>query len=114
MNIFADQVGFDIDFITNPAALQISVLQGEWDDRNGKSVAPAIVYGETDPVDRHRTFGYQQRAKTCRDAKSKHRNLSLFANRCHRAAAVHMAGDEMAAQPLLQTYRLFQIDQAAQ
>src|SRR6185503_4776044 len=105
MNVFADQVGFDVDFITNPAALQISVLQSERDDRDGKLVAPAIVHGETDTVDRHRTLGYQQRAKTRRDAKSEHRKPAMFANRCHRADAVHMAGDEMAAEPLLQTHR---------
>src|SRR5687768_14904596 len=114
MNVVADQVAFDVDFITNPTALQISVLQGERDDRDGKSVAPAFVYGETDTVDRHRPFGHQQRPQTCRDAKSEHRKLTMFAYRCHRADAVHMAGDEMTTEPLLQTHRLFQIDQAAQ
>jgi hypothetical protein len=26
LHVFADQIGFDVDFITNPAAAQISVL----------------------------------------------------------------------------------------
>src|SRR5258706_2109525 len=57
MNVFTNQISFDVDFITNPAALQISVLQSKWDDRHGKTFTVTIVDRQADPIQRHRPFG---------------------------------------------------------
>jgi hypothetical protein len=43
MDIFADQIRFDVDFITNPAGAQISVPQGERNDRDGEAPAAAGI-----------------------------------------------------------------------
>jgi hypothetical protein len=43
MDVFANQIGFDVDLITNPAALQISMAQSERDNRRRKTVALAVV-----------------------------------------------------------------------
>src|SRR5918995_2567647 len=44
--VFSDQIGFQIDFITNPTDAQISVLQSEWDNRHGKAPAAALIHGQ--------------------------------------------------------------------
>ena len=45
MDVFADEIGFNVDFITNHTAAQISMLQGERDDRYGKAISPTIIDG---------------------------------------------------------------------
>jgi hypothetical protein len=43
MDVFADEIGFNVDFITNSTGAQISMLQGERDDRYGKPISPTII-----------------------------------------------------------------------
>jgi hypothetical protein len=45
LHVFSDEIGFNVDFITNPTGAQISVLQSEWDYRYRKPFAIAIVDG---------------------------------------------------------------------
>src|SRR5687768_3254930 len=50
LNVFTDQIGFQIDFITNPTDAQISVLQSEWNNRHGKAPAAAFIHGQANSV----------------------------------------------------------------
>ena len=43
-NVLADQICFNIDFITNPTGAQISVLQSKWDNRDVKLPRATLVY----------------------------------------------------------------------
>jgi hypothetical protein len=45
MDIFSDQIGFDIDFITNPTGAQIRVPQGKRYDCGLKTTAAAVIDG---------------------------------------------------------------------
>jgi len=56
MDIFADQIGFDVDFITNPTDAQISVLQSKWDDRHRKALPRALIDRETNAVESDGAF----------------------------------------------------------
>ena len=60
VNVLADQICFDIDFITNLTGAQISVLQGEWDNGNVKLSYPATIYRQADPIDSNGPLGHQQ------------------------------------------------------
>jgi hypothetical protein len=57
LNVFSNEIGFDIDFITNPTGAQISVLKSEGNHGYGKTLFSAFVDGQTDAVHCHRTFG---------------------------------------------------------
>src|SRR4030095_2122112 len=56
VDVFSDQIGFEIDFITNPTDAQISVLQSERDDRHEKTIARAAIDGKAYAVHGHRAF----------------------------------------------------------
>lgn len=45
LDVFADNIGLDIDFITNLTSKQISVPEGMWDDRDGKTLFFTIIDG---------------------------------------------------------------------
>ena len=34
LHVFSDEIGFNVDFITNPTGAQISMLQGERNNRH--------------------------------------------------------------------------------
>src|SRR5688572_32693838 len=59
-NVLADQICFDIDFITNPKGAQISVLQSKWDDRDAEPSGAASVHSQADSINGNRPFGDQQ------------------------------------------------------
>ena len=59
-NVLADQICFDIDFITNPTGAQISVLQSKWDNRDAESQGAASVHSQADSIDGNRPLGDQQ------------------------------------------------------
>jgi hypothetical protein len=58
-NVLADQICFDIDFITNPTVAQISVLQSKWDNRDLEPPRATSVYSQADSVDSNGPLGDQ-------------------------------------------------------
>ena len=113
MNVFTNQIGFDINPITNPAALQISVAQGKWDDRHRKTVAPAIINRKANAIHGNRALRNQKPSQSRRHTEIEYRELALRSDRRDPAHAIDMARDQMTAEPFLQAHRLFEIDQAA-
>src|SRR5215471_16990105 len=78
LNIFTDEIGFNIDFITKPASAQISMLQSQRDNHDRKSSPAAFVDRQADAVHRDGTFRYQQRAKRLRHPETEKRELAFF------------------------------------
>ena len=93
MNVFSNQISFDVNPITNPAALQISVAQGKWDDRQRKTVAPAIVNRKANAVHGNRALRYQKPSQTRRHTEIENRELTLRSDRRDPAHAIDVARD---------------------
>ena len=92
LHIFPDQIGFDVDFITNLPSAQISVLHGKWNDRHRKSPLSANIDRQANAVDGDRPFRYEQGAEKRGNRKSNDGELAFLFNRLNRAETVDMAG----------------------
>jgi hypothetical protein len=58
LHVFSDEIRFDVDFITNATGPQISMLQGERDNRDCEASMAAFIYGQANAVHSNRTLGY--------------------------------------------------------
>jgi hypothetical protein len=96
LNVFSNQIGFDVDFITNPKVAQISVFQGKWDDRDGKTPVFTIVDGETDTVDGDGAFLNELEIEMRRHPKRIEDKLALFTDFVGDADAIDVTRDQMA------------------
>src|SRR5918996_2416293 len=110
--VFSDQIGFHIDFITNPADAQISVPQSEWDNCHGKAPAAAFVHGQADAVYSNGSLGDEQGSQLRRHTKREKGKFPSGLDRFYAADAIDVTGDPMAAQSILQPQRAFKINQA--
>jgi hypothetical protein len=109
VNVLADQIRFNIDFITNPTDAQISVLQRKWNDGHVKLSQATSVYRQADPIDSHRTFGHQQRPQTLSNPKRKECKVTLPFDGTNNPDPVYVASHKMPAQPIIEPHRTFQI-----
>src|SRR5215470_3184853 len=58
LHVFSDEIRFNVDFITNGTGPQISVFQGERDNRDGESPTAIFIHGQANSVHGNRAFGY--------------------------------------------------------
>jgi hypothetical protein len=113
MDVLADQISFDVDFITNPAGAQISVPQCEWNNRHRKPPSAAFIDSQTDSIDGDRAFRYQQRSKLGRHPKTKERKFTFFFYGGDGTETVDVSRNQMAAESILKAHGPFEIDQAS-
>src|SRR3970282_2307078 len=92
LNIFADNIGFDVDFSTNPEPKQISAPQRVGDDRDRKTLLFALVYGQADAIHGDRAFGDQKGMDRRRDLKGKEGELASLLDLPRDCYAVHVTG----------------------
>lgn len=109
-DIFSNDIGFDVDFITNPEPPQIGMPQRKRNDRDREIPLPALVHRQTDTIHGHRALGHKQRSKSRGDEKPEEGKLpSLSDLVCYRHA-VDMTGDQVAAEAIVKLERQLQID----
>src|SRR5215475_3703206 len=58
LHVFADEIRFNVDFITNPTGPQISMLQSKRDNCDCESSTATFIDGQADAVHGDGTFGY--------------------------------------------------------
>src|SRR5215831_20193066 len=58
LHVFSDEIRFNVDFITNGTGPQISMFQGERDNRDGESPTATFIHGQANAVHGNRAFGY--------------------------------------------------------
>jgi hypothetical protein len=80
LNVLADKIRFDVDFITNPTSAQIRVLQSIRDNGDGKSTAPAIVDRQTDAIHGDGTLAHEQWSHYGGDGKADDGKLAFCAH----------------------------------
>src|SRR4030095_16340236 len=113
LHVFSDEIRFDVDFITNATGPQISMLQGERDNRDCEASTATFIYSQANPVHSNRTFRYQESSQLHRDMKRKKGKLTKRFYGFDNCNPIYVPGNQMAPSPILESQWSFEIDQAA-
>src|SRR5210317_1774500 len=109
-DILTDQVGFNIDFITNLAILQCRQSERMRDNRQGEGLLGDIINGQADTIDSDTSFCYEKIHHSSFGLKSKTPGIAIQMASGNLGHAVNVTADKMPTKTIRKSKGTFKVD----
>lgn len=113
LDVFADEVRFQVDVIADLLEAEGRDLRGVGNDGDAEAAVGDIVDRQADPLHGDGTLGNAIAQDALRRIDRQQQRVALLLAAPQRADAIDMSGDEMAAQPLLDLHGALEIHRSA-